>query len=503
MHALHGLQILHMTDFSRASSFLDGPPQPLVLTLKGRRESPLDLYVKIASPSQPSFLLESGKNLNGAPCYSFIGSGPTSVIRQHLALPDTGADPFHQLRAVIAGPQIEHTHNLPSFFGGAVGYFSYDFARRIERLPCHAVDDLHLPDLCFALFELVTAIDHQTNHIQIIYCPSMERFLGESREKLYREGLDRLAESEARLAGPTPRDVTLSEPDSPVFTAEQTKEAYLERVRSCQQYIAAGDIYQANLSHRFSIQLPDSVRTGVGRLRYEQMLYRKLRAVNPSPFSGLLHFDDLSLVSSSPERLVRLHGRRADTRPIAGTRPRGRDPVDDHRLVDDLLGNAKERAEHLMLVDLERNDLGRVCEFGSVRVDEFMAVEQYSHVSHIVSNITGRLRDDATLFDLISATFPGGTITGVPKIRCMEIIDELEPVRRGPYTGSFGYIGWNGNLDLNIIIRTLVLAGGKGYLQVGAGIVADSDPVKEYQETLHKAQAFFSSLQGLSRCGST
>jgi len=233
------------------------------------------------------------------------------------------------------------------------------------------------------------------------------------------------------------------------------------------------------------------------------MLYRKLRAVNPSPFSGLLHFDDLSLVSSSPERLVRLHGRRADTRPIAGTRPRGRDPVDDHRLVDDLLGNAKERAEHLMLVDLERNDLGRVCEFGSVRVDEFMAVEQYSHVSHIVSNITGRLRDDATLFDLISATFPGGTITGVPKIRCMEIIDELEPVRRGPYTGSFGYIGWNGNLDLNIIIRTLVLAGGKGYLQVGAGIVADSDPVKEYQETLHKAQAFFSSLQGLSQCGST
>lgn len=266
-------------------------------------------------------------------------------------------------------------------------------------------------------------------------------------------------------------------------------------VRRTQAYVAAGDIYQANLSHRFTVDIPVRYRSGPDRLRYEHALYRQLRAVNPSPFSGLLRFEDFSLISSSPERLVRLRGRRAETRPIAGTRPRGSDADNDQRLVGELLASPKERAEHVMLVDLERNDLGRVCEFGSVKVDEFMAIEQYSHVSHIVSNVSGILRADASPFDLIRATFPGGTITGVPKIRCMEIIEELEPVRRGLYTGSSGYIGWNGDLDLNILIRTLVLTGTTGYLQVGAGIVADSDPAKEYEETLHKAEAFFSSFR--------
>lgn len=398
-------------------------------------------------------------------------------------------DPFARLRQALKPPGIERTPDLPPFFGGAVGYFSYDFARRLEALPSFALGDLTVPDAHLALYELITAIDHGTSRIQIIFCPSMERFLGEARDKLYREGLDRLTECEARLTGTTVADdKTL---DSLSFTPEQTKEAYLDRVGRCQTYIAAGDIYQANLSQRFTANIPERYRTGLNRLRYEQALYRQLQAVNPSPFSGLLRFNDLSLISSSPERLVRLQGRRAETRPIAGTRPRGHNVTDDRRLVGELLASEKERAEHVMLVDLERNDLGRVCEFGSVRVDEFMTIEQYSHVSHIVSNISGTIRFDATPFDLIRATFPGGTITGVPKIRCMEIIDELEPVRRGPYTGSFGYIGWNGDLDLNIIIRTLVLSSGRGYLQVGAGIVADSDPAKEYEETLHKAQAFF------------
>jgi len=279
------------------------------------------------------------------------------------------------------------------------------------------------------------------------------------------------------------------------FHPDQTRDAYLQRVQRCQEYIAAGDIYQANLSHRFTLKPLSSYDEGTDRQLYEQELYRRLQAVNPSPFSGLIRFDDVTLISSSPERLVRLRNRQADTRPIAGTRPRGFDTRDDQRLVGELLANEKERAEHLMLVDLERNDLGRVCRFGSVQVNEFMAIEQYSHVSHIVSNVCGSLRPDATPFDLIQALFPGGTITGVPKIRCMEIIEELERVRRGPYTGSFGYIGWNGDLDLNIVIRTLIWCGGKGYLQVGAGIVADSDPAKEYEETLQKAQAFFSALQ--------
>lgn len=225
-------------------------------------------------------------------------------------------------------------------------------------------------------------------------------------------------------------------------------------------------------------------------------LYGRLRRVNPSPFSALLDLGDLTLISCSPERLVQLQGRRVDSRPIAGTRPRGAHMQEDRRLAEELLTNPKERAEHIMLVDLERNDLGRVCRFGSVRVDEFMVIERYSHVSHIVSNVTGTLRDDVDAFDLVRAVFPGGTITGVPKIRCMNILESLEPVRRGPYTGALGYLSWSGDLDLNIIIRTLVLTGGRGYLQVGAGIVADSDPMKEYDETLHKAQAFFEALRG-------
>jgi len=483
-----------MTRFSQPS-FLRGAPRPLVLSVQTQGEQPLDLYEKIASPSQPSFLLESGKGQPVDIGYSFLGSGPVSVVSvpaQSAGQP--GADPFAPIRQVIGPSGFERSADLPPFFGGAVGYLSYDFARRLETLPSLATDDLAIPHLQFALYDLVTAVDHRADRMQIMFCPPMERFLGEDREKLYREGLDRLSECAARLAAAAPMEDRLTiEPLS--FSSEQTKESYLDRVRRAQAYIAAGDIYQANLSHRFTANLPRAYGAGPSRLRYEEALYRQLRSINPSPYSGLLRFEGCSLISSSPERLIRLRGRHAETRPIAGTRPRGSDADDDQRLVGELLASSKERAEHVMLVDLERNDLGRVCEFGSVRVDEFMAIEQYSHVSHIVSNVCGLLNTKATPFDLIRATFPGGTVTGVPKIRCMEIIEELEPVRRGPYTGSFGYIGWNGDLDLNIVIRTLVLSESKAYLQVGAGIVADSDPVREYEETLHKAQAFFSSVR--------
>jgi aminodeoxychorismate synthase component I len=390
---------------------------------------------------------------------------------------------------------MARTEHLPPFIGGAVGYLSYDLVRQFQTLPSIAKPDVGLPDLQFALFEVVVAMDHQTNCVHLIYCPSNVRFQGEPREKLYREGLDRLAALEARLtAPPAPYSDTLGIPQVS-FGPEQTTLDYIQRVRRCQEYIAAGDIYQANLSHRFTVELKETPRDSRDRLWLAQELYAKLRSINPSPFSGLLHFDDVTLVSCSPERLVRVQGRRVDTRPIAGTRPRGRDEEDDRRLVSELLASEKERAEHLMLVDLERNDLGRICQFGTVEVDEFMTIERYSHVSHIVSNVTGLLRPDATSADVVNAIFPGGTITGVPKIRCMEIIDELEPVRRGPYSGSFGYFSWNGNLDLNIAIRTLVLSDERGHLQVGAGIVADSDPFKEYDETLHKAEAFFRALR--------
>ena len=492
-----------MTHFSQPS-FLIGPPQPLVLTMDGHGRTAFDLYRLIASPSQPSFLLDSGKGTGSGNRYSFLGSNPFAVLtgrrgqaslRTHEGLECSSDDPFRSLCQHFTGPQIEPPPGLPPFWGGAVGYLSYDLARDLETLPSIAKDDLPIPHLQFGMYDLITSVDHQTDRVQIIFCPPMERFLAEPREKIYREGLDRLAEWEARLSGKPAPLSDLPSINQMAFQADQTRDDYLDQVRRCQEYIAAGDIYQANLSHRFTLQPPRAYNDATDRQSYEQELYRRLQAVNPSPFSGLLHNDDVTLISSSPERLVRLHDRRADTRPIAGTRPRGLDARDDQRLIGELLANEKERAEHLMLVDLERNDLGRVCQFGSVQVDEFMAIEQYSHVNHIVSNVSGTLRSDATPFDLIRALFPGGTITGVPKIRCMEIIEELEPVRRGLYTGSFGYIGWNGDLDLNIVIRTLVWCGGKGYLQVGAGIVADSDPTKEYEETIQKARAFFSALQ--------
>ncbi|HDZ59882.1 MAG TPA: anthranilate synthase component I family protein, partial [Actinobacteria bacterium] len=261
--------------------------------------------------------------------------------------------------------------------------------------------------------------------------------------------------------------------------SNMTRESFKHMVRRAREYILAGDVFQSNLSQRLEMEYrEDSIE-----------LYDALRLVNPSPFSGYIDMGDYQVISSSPERLVQLEGRRAQTRPIAGTRRRGVDNHEDHGLTRELNLDPKERAEHIMLVDLERNDLGRVCEYGSVRVNELMVNESYSHVIHIVSNVMGELHRSRNATDLLKAMFPGGTITGCPKVRCMEIIDELEPVRRGPYTGSFGYIGYNGNMDMNIIIRTLVRRGDRVYAQAGAGIVADSDPEREYSESLRKAEA--------------
>ena len=369
---------------------------------------------------------------------------------------------------------------------------SYDLVRQFETLPTTSHDDLDMPDLQFAFYDLIAALDHDQGHLVLIYCPPLERFLGEPREKLYREGRDRLAAFDARLAQASAGWRPTASMGALTFAPEQERSAYEERVHRCQEYIAAGDIYQANLSHRFSVT--EGALAGPDRFHADMLTYERLRRVNPSPFSGLLRFDETSLISSSPERLVRLQGRHADTRPIAGTRPRGHTIAEDQRLSAELRDNEKERAEHVMLVDLERNDLGRVCDFGTVRVDEFMAVEQYSHVSHLVSNVSGTLNEAFTGFDLLQAAFPGGTITGVPKIRCMEVIEGLEPVRRGAYTGSMGYLSWSGDLDFNILIRTLVIRKSRAHLQVGAGIVADSNPSREYDETLYKAQAFLSAL---------
>jgi len=489
--------------FSSHQAFLSGPPQPLVVVRPQPDVDAFELYCRLAPAERPSFLLESANGTDTTARYSFFGRDPylTLTSRAQEYQIETGGQirryqgsGIQALQQALAESTITKPEGLPPFYGGAVGYLSYDLVRSFELLPTLAADDLHLPELHMAFFDVVAAIDHHTRQLYLMYCPPLSRFQAEPREKLYREGCDRLAELEARLTSPVTPLTSSPWPTQTTFVPSQSREAYKTRVRRCQDYIAAGDIYQANLSHRFTLDL-HAAASPTGFEGDSTELYRRLRRINPAPFAGLVRFADLSLVSSSPERLVRLTGSQASTRPIAGTRPRGTGLQQDQLLRAELLANPKERAEHVMLVDLERNDLGKVCRYGSVRVDEFMTIEQYSHVSHLVSDVVGTLQPGVSPLDLVKAVFPGGTITGVPKLRCMEIIEELEPVRRGLYTGALGYFSWNGDLDLNILIRTLVLTKNRGYLQVGAGIVADSDPDREYDETLAKAGAFFRILE--------
>ncbi len=481
------------------------PPQPLVLSFPQAELDAFACYRRTEASDGPSFLLETGRPPLGQPCYSFFGARPSGVLSARgrqvrwsrdgnppTRIPD---DPLTALMALVSPEDWSGRKDLPPFVGGAVGFLSYDFVRSLETLPTVAQADLDLPDFQMAFYDLIGAIDHETHTVQLIFTPSAQRFATEPRARLFEEGVDRLEAWRHRLL----RDdrPVRDTPDWRTMTPipGQDRSAYIDRVVRCQEYIRAGDIYQANLSHRFTVDLPPSgLMEHATHHDFGATLYRRLREVNPSPFSALLASEDLTLVSCSPERLVRMAGRTIETRPIAGTRPRGAGAWEDDRLKHELLANAKERAEHVMLVDLERNDLGRVCEYGTVRVDEFLTVEQYSHVSHLVSNVRGTLRPEMTGADVLRAVFPGGTITGVPKVRCMEIIEELEPVRRGIYTGSLGYVSRSGNMDWNILIRTMLLHGQRGYVQVGAGIVADSDPAREYEETLHKGQALFSAL---------
>lgn len=495
--------MLEMVRPSRARFLLAAQPQPLILSVPQPEADVFELYRRIAEPGRPSFLLESGKGGSGVARWSFFGSDPYLELsgkgtRYELRSRDGSViykgDPFKALAELLKASRIPRPEDAPPFIGGAVGYLSYDLIRQFEKLPNLATDDLRLPDLLFAFVDLFAAVDHQTRLLHLIYAPPLDQALSQSREKLYSEGCDRLSELHAKLLARRKKDESDLRIGHLTVKPDQSRSDYVKRAKQCQDFIRSGDIYQANLSHRLTIDRDPGWPLEHFREHAGAALYSRVREVNPSPFAGLLAFENMTLVSSSPERLVRLDGRRVDTRPIAGTRPRGHTPAEDRQLAEDLITNAKERAEHLMLVDLERNDLGRVCKYGTVRADEFMIVERYSHVSHIVSNVMGELRDGLDGFDLIKAVFPGGTITGVPKIRCMEILEGLEPVRRGPYTGAMGYLSWSGDLDLNIIIRTMLLVGGRGYLQVGAGIVADSDPAKEYEETLYKAEAFFKAL---------
>ncbi|MCA9470635.1 MAG: anthranilate synthase component I family protein [Nitrospirales bacterium] len=474
--------------------------EPLSLSVPLPCESPFELYVRLTGCSPPSFLLESGGENPAIARYSIIGCDPYrtfsakenryEVWNKDGTISGKG-DTFSALTEFFTISPYKRSPHLPPFLGGAVGFLSYDMVRGFECLPSEAVDDLDVPDMWFMFVELAAVLDHVDQALHFIFSPDPRRWLGESRDQLVREGKSRILEWQERLQSVVESvDLSLDRRAGvPRIQSQQSRKDYVHRVRECQDFIAAGDIYQANLSHRFSVDLTRQ-KPFSPHVQGAQW-YQKIREVNPSPFSGLFLFEDYALVSNSPERLVRSEGQRVDIRPIAGTRPRGSTLTEDRRFIEELLASPKERAEHLMLVDLARNDLGRVCRYGTIAADQFMRVERYSHVSHLVSNVAGLLREGLTAFDVLRASFPGGTITGVPKVHCMEIIERLEPVRRGVYTGSLGYISWSGDMDMNILIRTLLLTKERGYLQVGAGIVADSNPDQEYDETVHKAQAFF------------
>ncbi|WP_251027863.1 anthranilate synthase component I family protein [Bacillus sp. ISL-41] len=434
-------------------------------------------YDHIAQEYKEHVILESGRGGRYSvaafnPWIVFSGKNNQLKITQDGSSTIFEGNPLELMKNQMEIYHVPEEEGLPDFQGGAIGYLSYDYARYIEKLPAFADDDSGIPEVYFQLFKEWFVFDHQTEMLWLM--------------ALTEKGQEKLAED--KLSG----WLTLWEADVPAVKAEHKpgtdelqvsmdEAEFIEAVEKVQQYIAQGDVFQVNLSVRQSKPIETEALE----------VYRQLRRLNPSPYMGYLHTEDFQLVSGSPELLAKVKGSEVSTRPIAGTRSRGTTDEEDLQLANELINNEKERAEHVMLVDLERNDLGRVCKYGTVEVNEFMVIEKYSHVMHIVSNVRGELAEGETWFDVVNATFPGGTITGAPKVRTMEIIEELEPVRRGPYTGSLGWFGFNGNMELNIIIRTMLVKDGMAHVQAGAGVVIDSIPANEYKESLKKAIALW------------
>ena len=460
-------------------------------------DTPVSVFKKIDS-SDYSFLFESVEGGDKWARYSFLGIDPSIVLRSkgrsvEIIRSDgesetlTG-DPILVLRDLLSRYRPVSSEELPRFHGGAVGYFGYDMVRFIENIPDTSPDDLKLWDSIYMVMDTVLAFDNVTNKIKIIsnaYVPD----INEAREQ-YEKSLAKIAQLKDRLRNSvvaTFSDNLSLEDTEEEFKLESNFEPaqFKEAVLRTKEYIKSGDIIQAVISQRWKTDL-----------RVDPFdLYRALRILNPSPYMFYLRMGDEILTGSSPEVMVRVEGKRIASRPIAGTRPRGKTVSEDDGLADELIADPKERAEHIMLVDLARNDLGRVSETGSVRVDEFMIVERYSHVMHIVSNVTALLAEGADAFDVIKATFPAGTLSGAPKVRAMEIIEETEPGTRGAYGGCVCYFGFSGNMDSCITIRTFVIKDGKIYIQAGAGIVADSNPETEYQETVNKVKALVKSVE--------
>jgi anthranilate synthase component I len=457
-------------------------------------DTPVSAFSKI-DDGRYAFLLESVEGGEQWGRYSFLGSRPAAVFRAHrgrLTLEQgsrietlPGTDPFAALDALMAERRAVDLPGLPRFAGGAVGFFSYDAARHLERLPATLTDDLDVPDAVFHFTDVHVIFDSHRHTMQVV----THARPGKDPRTAYDEAVARIDAEIARLTGPAVRPKAPAEGRVSSPASTMTRERFLAAVERAKEYIVAGDIFQVVLSHRLSAEV--SIQPFDA--------YRALRVVNPSPYMYFLRLGEHALVGSSPEVLVRREGSRVDVRPIAGTRARGETFEEDQMLEAELLRDDKERAEHIMLVDLGRNDVGRVAEFGSVRTTELLTVERYSRVMHLVSHVTGRLPAGTRSIDVVRACFPAGTVSGSPKIRAMEIIEELEAHRRGLYAGAVGYFDLHGNADLCIAIRTLLFHAGRAHLGVGAGIVADSDPAREYEETLNKGRALLEALERAER----
>ncbi len=459
-------------------------------------ETPISLFYKVFV-GHYGFLLESIEGGEKWARFSFIGVNPFLIFRsrgQEITLLDRhgerrfeSPDPLGELRQIIKRFQAASLPELPRFFGGAVGFVSYDMVRFMERLPALLPENTGFSDIHLMFPEILLIYDRLKHSLFVVYNARLEE--GLPPEAIYERALAEIEAMVRRVRGPLIYPSSQEASQETRLTPEISKERFLEMVKQAKKYIEAGDVIQVVLSQRFS---------GENYLRPFD-LYRALRKINPSPYLFYLRLGDETLIGSSPEILVRLEDGRIEVRPIAGTRPRGRTETEDFALAEDLLHDPKERAEHLMLVDLGRNDVGRVSTYGSVEVYELMVIERYSHVMHLVSGVRGEILPEKDMFDVLKATFPAGTVTGAPKIRAMEIIEELEHARRGPYAGAVGYFGFSGNMDLCITIRTLFQKGTKLYLQAGAGIVADSDPEREYQETLNKARGMMKAIEMAQR----
>jgi anthranilate synthase component 1 len=468
---------------------------PVYRTVTADLETPVSAFLRVAAEEPEAFLLESVEGGERVGRYTFIGLRPykTMVARGSKITLQEGrkkktfdGDIFHELKLALSEHTPARLPGLPPFTAGAVGFFAYDVVRQIEKLPSIAKDDLHLPDACLMFFDEVMAFDHVKKEIHLIVTADLTR---QKSSTAYASASKRLNGLEKRLAGPLPKTKRRAAKGALKIDAKTTKAAYLKAVEKTKEYIAAGDVFQCVLSQRFDC------KPGVDPFD----IYRALRIVNPSPYMYFLRFPLekklAHIVGSSPEMLVRVTGRTVEYKPIAGSMPRSADEAEDRRFADHMRADPKEVAEHIMLVDLGRNDVGRVSEYGSVQVKDLMFVERYSHIMHLVSAIEGTLRVGLAPIDAFRACFPAGTLSGAPKIRAMEIIEELEPTRRGVYGGSIFYADFSGNLDSCIAIRTLFMHGEQGHIQAGAGIVADSVPEKEFEECGNKTRAVVRAIQ--------